>query len=214
MIMLRRTFLRGSLLAMGAPVAVSAQGVCRVDGPTPEEILADLLRPAPEKPRLKTFNIEVKRGSVTRFTGKRADGSEASEDGVSGQLLLNGQVIGDTLENDKLKIQSGKYPGFMRYVSGKNFVQGPFGVMANVGDFLLAVGKTEPRTNILFHGGTKPWHSTGCILLGAIKSKKDDKGNVTRWVEETSALRTLRTSFYGAETPSACPNLPIWIEIG
>ncbi|MEA1842783.1 DUF5675 family protein [Agrobacterium tumefaciens] len=186
-----------------------AQGVCSSGGPTAEEIFAELLG----KPKIPVFDILVKRGSAANFKGKRADGTETEEAGIVGELFLNGKRIGDTVENDKLKIPVGDYPGYLRYVSQKNFVQGPFGNMANTGDFLLEVGKVDKRTAILLHGGTKPWHSRGCLLLGAVKSKKDDSGVVVRWVDETNALRILRRAFYGSETPNACPNTAIRIKI-
>jgi hypothetical protein len=86
--------------------------------------------------------------------------------------------------------------------------------MANVGDFLLEVGRVEKRTAILLHGGTKPWHSQGCILLGEVKSEKDSSGKIKRaWVEDTNALRILRAEFYGSETPNACPNTAIRIKV-
>lgn len=192
----------------------SAQGVCKADGPTVDEIFAELLKAGTNAPKFKVFDIRIKRGDSAKFKGKRKDGTDVEEAGVVGELYLNGTRIGDTLENDKLKIPVGDYPGYMRYISEKNFAQGPFGAMANVGDFLLEVGKVENRTAILLHGGTKPWHSAGCVLLGAVKSEKDAAGKVIRrWVDETNALRVLRTSFYGSETPSACPNTAIRIKI-
>jgi len=192
----------------------SAQGVCKADGPTADEIFTEMLKAGSNPPKFKVFDIQIKRGDSAKFKGKRADGTDVEEVGVVGELYLNGSRIGDTLENDKLKIPGGDYPGYLRYVSHKNFVQGPFGTMASVSDFLLEVGKVENRTAILLHGGTKPWHSRGCVLLGAVQSEKDAAGKVIRrWVDETNALRVLRTSFYGSELPSTCPNTAIRMKI-
>lgn len=215
--MLRRHFVWGSLafgsLSLSDPIL--AQGVCKNDGPSGDEILADILDRAPSrKPKYKYFDIEIRRDQVAQFQGKDKSGKDREEDGVIGTIFLNGRQIGHAVENDKLKIPAGEYPGYMRYVSGKNFVQGPFGTMAGVGDFLLEAGKVPGRTHILFHGGTKPWHSEGCILLGAVKSEKDANGKIKKsWVEQGSALATLRREFYGTETPAACPNTSVIIKI-
>ncbi len=212
--MLRRNFLIGMPFTALTSFPASSQGVCRVDGATAGEKYDSKLNTDSIVPDIRTFEIFIRRGDVAIFKGKRADGSDLEEEGVIGELYLNGYRIGDTLENNKLKIPAGEYPGYMRYVSKKNFVQGPFGVMANIGDFLIEVGKVDNRTAILLHGGNKPWHSTGCILLGSIRSQKDAAGKIVRrWIDETNALRVLRKSFYGSEMPSACPNTAIQIKI-
>lgn len=214
--MLRRQFLVGSVticcIARATPTL--AQGVCKSDGPTADDIFKDLAEVAAgNKGKHKIFNIEIKRGEVVAFSGKDSAGKDKVEDGVVGKIILNGKEIGQTVENDKLKIPVGEYPGYLRYVSSKNFVQGPLGELGKVGDFLLEVGSTAPRTNILFHGGTKPWHSEGCILLGAVKSETDRSGKKTVTVQEGSALAVLRRAFYETDKPAACPNKSIRIKI-
>lgn len=210
--MLRRAFLGSMFFAVFFSKSAGAQGVCKVNGPTADKIFADLLRGGDGT--IKVFDILISRGDVTTFKGKRPDDSEVEMQGVAGEIFLNGSKVGNTVENDDLKIPTGEYPGYLRYVSKKNFVQGPMGTMANVGDFLLEVGNVDNRTAILLHGGTKPWHSEGCILLGAVKTEKDGSGKIIRrWVEETHALRVLRKSFYGTETPNACPNIAIRIKV-
>ena len=87
---------------------------------------------------------------------------------VPGQIWVNGQVIGRTYESVKYQILPGEYQGTLRYVSGKNFVQGPMGELGTTGDFLLEVSGVSGRTDILFHGGNKPYQSRGCILLGPV----------------------------------------------
>ena len=132
---------------------------------------------------------------------------------VTGTISLNGTVVGTAYENDDLKIPAGTYKGLMRYTSQKGFVQGEGGAMANEGDFLIEASNvsdgTRRRTNILLHGGDKPQHSQGCILLGAVGRAPD--GHVQ--VSESHPLRKLRLAFYGTDTPNASPNKAISITI-
>jgi len=107
----------------------------------------------------RLFNIRIER----HFT----------KDGlVTGELFVNGELIGPTYENDALKIDLGSYTGQLRYHSGHNFVQGPSGSMATTGDFLIELVGARHRSNILFHGGNKPKHSQGCVLLGGVTKDK------------------------------------------
>ena len=128
---------------------------------------------------------------------------------LTGTMTVNGQVVGRTYENATLMIPAGVYPGSMRYVSGHNFVQGPFGSIAHAGDFLLEVTNTG-RTAILFHGGNKAKHSRGCILLGGVG--KDPKTH-RPFLEHDHPLRKLRTLFYGTEAPVACPDKNVMIRV-
>jgi len=129
---------------------------------------------------------------------------------VTGSLTVNGQLVGTTYENTTLMIPAGLYPGGLRYVSGHNFVQGPFGTIADHGDFLLEIGNVPGRTSILFHGGNKPKHSRGCILLGAVA--KDSKTHKPL-LEYDHPLRKLRRLFYGTETPEASPDKTVTIRV-
>jgi len=129
---------------------------------------------------------------------------------VTGILTVNGQPVGKTYENAKMMIAAGRYPGYLRYVSGKNFVQGPFGSIAKTGDFLLEVGNVPGRTDILFHGGNKPQHSRGCVLLGPVG--KDPKTHMAH-LEHDHPLRKLRTLFYGSETPVMTPASSVTIQV-
>jgi len=132
---------------------------------------------------------------------------------VTGTISLNGTVVGAAYENDDLKIPAGTYKGIMRYTSQKGFVQGEGGAMANEGDFLIEASNvsdaTRRRTNILLHGGNKPQHSQGCILLGAVGRAPNGQAQVP----EGHPLRTLRLAFYGTDTPIASPNKAISITI-
>jgi len=129
---------------------------------------------------------------------------------LTGTLTVNGQVVGKTYENATLMIPAGSYPGNMRYVSGHNFVQGPFGSIAHAGDFLLEAGNVPGRTAILFHGGNKPKHSKGCILLGGVS--KDSKTHMPL-LQHDHPLRKLRRLFYGTETPIASPAKNVTIRV-
>jgi hypothetical protein len=129
---------------------------------------------------------------------------------VTGSLVVNGQVIGKTYENASLMIPAGSYPGYLRYKADHNFVQGPFGTIARTGDFLLEVGNVPRRSAILFHGGNKPKHSRGCILLGAVG--RDPKTHV-RFLESDHPLRKLRLMFYGTDNPTACPAKNVTVRV-
>jgi hypothetical protein len=135
------------------------------------------------------------------------------EDGdlVTGTLTVDGQVVGKTYENAKLMISAGQFPGYLRYVSGHNFVQGPYGSIAHTGDFLLEIGNVpKGRTDILFHGGNKAKHSRGCILLGPVG--KDPKTHLP-YLEYDHPLRKLRRLFYGTETPVMTPDKSVMIQV-
>jgi hypothetical protein len=129
---------------------------------------------------------------------------------VTGSLIVNSQVIGKTYENANRMISSGSFTGVLRYVSGHNFVQGPFGSIAHTGDFLLEVANVPGRTGILFHGGNKPAHSQGCILLGGVG--KDPKTQVPH-LEYDHPLRKLRRAFYGRENPVVTPDKNITVRV-
>ncbi len=129
---------------------------------------------------------------------------------VIGTISVNDQVIGNTYENLDLMINAGSYPGLLRYWSKKNFVQGPFGTIGNVGDFLLEVANVNKRTDILLHGGNKPEHSLGCILLGAVG--KDPQTGIPSLTPDHPLVK-LRVLFYGTDVPNATPDKQITIDI-
>jgi hypothetical protein len=129
---------------------------------------------------------------------------------VTGTLTVNGHVLGRTYENADVMVGDGLYTGRMRYKSGHNFVQGPFGAITRTGDFLLEVGGVPGRTAILFHGGNKPRHSRGCILLGAVRR---DPKTQTPVLEQNHPLRKLRTFFYETEAPNASPAKNVTIVV-
>ena len=126
---------------------------------------------------------------------------------VIGKISVNGTDLGTSYENENLKILPGTYPGFMRYSSTAGHVTGPLGNIGQDGDFLLEIGQVKwsdgkKRNHLLFHGGNKPHHSKGCVMLGAVSKDADGK----RYLPEGHTLRKLRKAFYGTEEPMSTPN--------
>lgn len=199
--------------ALGVVRTAQAQQMCSQSGPSLDEILQAWNDAANQAERDKQyFNITLDRVSKAPYTGSK-EGATVVEDGVIGRLSVNGRLLGDTLENHALRIAPGVYRGRMRYVSGKNFVQGSLGEMAQTGDFLLeVVDATTRRTDLLVHTGNKPWHSRGCILAGAaVKQTVNGKTQVR--IADDSTLKALRLAFYGTDTPNACPAKTITFTI-
>lgn len=133
---------------------------------------------------------------------------------IEGDLYINNEFIGKTYERIDLQIKAGAYPGYLRYVSAKGFVAGPFGEVGQTGDFLLEIGEVywsdgRKRKHLLFHGGNKAEHSRGCIMLGGVPKDKDGKP----YHPDNHPLRILRLKFYGTDTPNATPNKNIIITI-
>lgn len=126
-------------------------------------------------------------------------------------IYLNGDVIGESYENDNYTIPTGKYKGVMRYNSGKKFVEGPLGMLSKKGDFLLEVYGVKGRTDILLHQGNKAHHSLGCILLGPVDVGYS--GKEFSFIGANHPLRKLRMAFYETEEPISCPDKEITITI-
>lgn len=131
----------------------------------------------------------------------------AEEASIRSTIYVNNQSIGEGLENRDVAIPAGVYSGVLRYVSEKH-AQGPFGSVAKRGDFLLEVAGVRERSNILFHGGTMPAHSRGCILLGAVTRKAGGAQTA-----DDTTLRRLRMKFYGTDVPDATPAVNVRIVI-
>jgi len=134
------------------------------------------------------FFVDIRRFDVRNVTGEK-------DQLLSGELRLNGELIGSTSENARLKIAAGCYEGKMRYNSGKGFVLGAERKFGKTGDFLVEVAGVEDRSDLLMHPGNLPHHSAGCVLLSR------------------DALVKLRERFYGTDTPNACPAREIIICI-
>lgn len=149
-----------------------------------------------DRPANQVFRIQIARTKV--------------ENGlVHGEIRVNNQPIGFTFENPDLKIPAGVYSGVLRYWSGHNFVQEPFGHLGRKGDFLLEVSGVPGRTDILLHAGNRPHHSKGCILLGPAERLP----NGAAQVDSNHPLYRLRKAFYGTDVPVSTPNLRITVEI-
>lgn len=214
----RRTFLLGAVGVLLVSGRNMAQETCNEAGLTLDEILeAYNQAEAAAKMDKESFRLVIERRSVTTFTGKDKSGNMVTADGVAGTLLVNGKLVGDTLENAEFKVPAGEYKGRIRYISQKNFVAGPLGMIGMEGDFLLEVAtESKNRYDILFHPGNKPWHSKGCILTGASRKVIDPKTNKVVGVEldEGNVLRDLRGIFYGTDgIPLTCPAKLIRITI-
>ena len=154
------------------------------------------------------FGVGASRADLPTFTIVVERDAPVGEAQPS-RIFVNGKEIGPGLERVATKIAAGEYTGKMRYASSKGFAQGPFGGMAHTGDFLLEVSGVQGRTDILFHGGTRPIHSKGCILLGAVR-REDGGGAATA---DDSTLRKLRLAFYGSEVPTSTPAVDIKVIV-
>lgn len=175
------------------------------------------------------FTDRTFKGQVSEFgsiTGTWADPSDASGKGtfalirmdysilmkrgrvnelglIPNKLYLNGTLLGEVFENPKHLIPAGEYKGRRRITSGKNFVQGPRGVMGKRGDFLLEVVGVPKRSDILIHPGNKPEHSEGCILAGPVTTKG-------KLILAPPILAALRLHFYGTDAPQFAD--PVYTE--
>lgn len=191
----------------------AAQGQCSVSGMTLEEALAAWDN-AQKKAQMDkdSYLVVVQRMSRGMFKGKKG-AAEVEEMGVLGNLTINGTAVGSVVENDALRVKAGEYKGVIRYVSSKNLVQGPLANMSTKGDFLLEVSGVSGREAILFHQGTQPWHSKGCILAGAAQKKKvGDKDVIS--ISDDSTLAKMRQMFYGTSgEANACPNKTVRVTI-
>lgn len=130
---------------------------------------------------------------------------------ITGDLYANLEPVGSCFENAQLKVAAGTYPGLIRYYSRRGLAQGDFGTYGNIGDFLLELKDTSGRrTDVLFHGGTLPQHSRGCILMGPVSKSADG----TKYLDDPNhPLRVLRRKFYGSDTPNSTPNRSITIIV-
>lgn len=119
--------------------------------------------------------------------------SATAKDGLlSGELSVNGESLGTCYENADKMIPKGTYKGVLRYASGKNFVQGPGGVLGHSGDFLVEVAEVPHRTDILFHAGNKKEHSEGCILCGGHGEGWEEVRSICIAKNATGILRRAR----------------------
>ena len=82
--------------------------------------------------------------------------NEAKGNAITGRLVIDGKWLCDTLERKGYEILALCYP--VRVTQSPKFKR------------LLPIVQNVPqRSGIRFHRGTKPQHSTGCILVPADK---------------------------------------------
>lgn len=146
--------------------------------------------------------------------------TQLSDKLLQGPITLNGMNLGLAYENQDYRIKPGKYKGLIWYSSDRNFVQGPGGLMTkgrrsssdfeiNKGDFLINIDNVCGMEGILLHGGNKPQHSEGCVLLGPVSKGKGDLGIL----DKNHPLYKLRQAFYKTDNPVSSPDVHITIEI-
>ena len=84
--------------------------------------------------------------------------NEPRGNAITGRLVINGRFFCNTLERVGYQIPAICYP--VRVTQSPRFKR------------LLPIVQNVPqRSGIRFHRGTKPQHSTGCILIPADKEK-------------------------------------------
>jgi hypothetical protein len=100
---------------------------------------------------------------------------DPATDGIYGTITVQGQFLGPTIERRSTAVRAGAYSGRLRYNSGKGFavggLPGSIGTINSKGDFLIEIVGAKGRdgaakTAVLFHNGSKPDNSEGCILVG------------------------------------------------
>lgn len=216
----RRHLCLVGLYALLLPQPGMSQGMCKATGPTVEELLAELATAEKRKAfDSNAFVLKVERNPSGRALVKgirKKDGKEVvtEEWAIPGKLYLNDKLLGDVVENEAYLIPTGEYRGYIDYFSenGKNNVQGPYGEIAAKGDFRVRAD-VSGRPGILFHQGTKPQHSEGCILAGAAKREKVGGKDYIRMVDD-SPLRAMRQAFYGTDgEPKECPSKKIRVVV-
>ncbi len=96
---------------------------------------------------------------------------------ITGRLIINGRWFCNTLERIGYQIPAICYP--IRVTQSPKFKR------------LLPIVQNVPqRSGIRFHRGTKPQHSTGCILVVADNSSRSREFLSRRWLERS--LSTIR----------------------
>ena len=116
-----------------------------------------------------TIKIVRKLSTVEHQTGKDKDGKDVEGDLISGVIFVNDEEVGKTYENNVLKIPVNDigYEGKIRVKSPDRHCLNDTGKLGTTGDFLVEI-VVQGRSNILIHGGIKPWQSEGCVMLGAV----------------------------------------------
>jgi hypothetical protein len=158
----------------------------------------------PSTQAAERFFIRVERGA----SGVDAQGAAI----VKGRLIVNGQDLGETIENPSYKIEPGTFEGAIRYVYQRDLLLGS-GVQATIGDLLVAIDPalqgSARRADILFRSGNLSSQSKGSILLGS--AYRGSAGDLL--LPPSHPLYKMRAALYGSPTPVICPDRPATITI-
>jgi hypothetical protein len=130
---------------------------------------------------------------------------------VKGRLIINGQDLGETVENPSYKLEPGTFEGAIRYVFQRDLLLGS-GVQATIGDVLVAIDQTAGsarRADILFQSGNLSSQSRGSILLGP--AFRGSAGDLL--LPPSHPLYKMRVALYGSATPVIYPDRPATITI-
>jgi hypothetical protein len=130
---------------------------------------------------------------------------------VKGRLIINGQDLGETVENPSYKLEPGTFEGAIRYVFQRDLLLGS-GVQATIGDVLVAIDQAQGparRAVILFQSGNLSSQSKGSILLGP--AFRGSAGDLL--LPPSHPLYKMRVALYGSATPAIHPDRPATITI-
>jgi hypothetical protein len=130
---------------------------------------------------------------------------------VKGRLIINGQDVGETVENPSYKLEPGTFEGAIRYVFQRDLLLGS-GVQATIGDVIVAIDQAQgsaKRADILFQSGNLSSQSKGSILLGP--AFRGSAGDLL--LPPNHPLYKMRVALYGSATPAIHPDRAATITI-
>jgi hypothetical protein len=127
-------------------------------------------------------------------------------------LIINGQDLGETVENPSYKLEPGTFEGAIRYVFQRDLLLSS-GVQATIGDVLVAIDQARQgsagRADILFRSGNLSSQSRGSILLGS--AFRGSAGDLL--LPPSHPLYRMRVALYGSATPVIYPDRAATITI-
>ncbi|MHB8873587.1 MAG: DUF5675 family protein [Myxococcaceae bacterium] len=153
------------------------------------------------------FHVIIERSGTGEFQEWTTDAGTFNDRLVKGLISIDGVVLGESLEREGRMVPPGTYLGKLRSGADKEIVQGTGGRLAQGGDFLLEISGVPGRTAILFHTGTEPRHSDGCVLLGPAQWDPDKR------VAQDQPLFKLRRAYYGADNPCQSVERRIFVHV-
>jgi hypothetical protein len=131
---------------------------------------------------------------------------------VKGRLIINGQDLGETVENPSYKLEPGTFEGAIRYVFQRDLLLSS-GVQATIGDLVVALDHphqgSAKQVDILFRSGNLSSQSRGSILLGS--AFRGSAGDLL--LPPNHPLNKMRMVLYGSATPVIYPDKPATITI-